>query len=113
MAAAALPVTASSAGTAQRGNAKIVQVADDYFAPAMMRVVPNRLVRWVWLMDNTNTHNVVLKTAPAGVEKRKYRSVNGSIGIRFERRLTKVGLYEFVCTFHSTVMRHKIRVRRA
>ena len=113
MAAAALPVTGSSADTAQRGTAKIVRVADDYFAPVMMRVVPNRLIRWVWSMDNTNTHNVVLKTAPPGVAKRKFRSANGSIGIIFARRLPKVGLYEFVCTFHSTVMRHKIRVRRA
>ena len=112
MAAAALPVT-GSADTAQRGTAKVVLVGDDYFAPAFMKVVPNRLIRWKWLMDNTNTHNVKLTQAPRGIDKRKYRSENGSIGINFARRLPKVGLYEFVCTFHSTVMRHKIRVRRA
>ena len=114
LAAAALPATGSSAPTADRaGSPKIIKVADDYFAPPFTRVVPNRMVKWVWSLDNTNTHNVRLKSAPAGVDKSKFRSANGSIGIRFARRLTKVGLYEFVCTFHSTVMRHKIRVRRA
>ena len=113
LAAAALPVTGSSADSAQRGTAKIVRVGDDYFTPVMMRVVPNRLIRWVWVMENTNTHNVVLKTSPRGVDKSKFRSANGSIGIRFARRMPKVGMYEFVCTFHSTVMRHQIRVRRA
>jgi plastocyanin len=114
MAAVGLPAAGSSAQTAQRaGTPKVIRVADDYFSPALTRVVPNRLVKWVWSMDNTNTHNVRLVTAPSGVDKSKFRSANGSIGIRFSRRLTKVGLYEFVCTFHSTVMRHKIRVRRA
>ena len=114
LATAALPAAGSSAETADRaGNPKVIKVADDYFAPAFTRVVPNRLVKWVWLMENTNTHNVRLQTAPPGVDKSKFRSANGSIGIRFARRLQKVGLYEFVCTFHSTVMRHKIRVRRA
>jgi plastocyanin len=114
LAAAAIPATGSVAATAERApNPKIVKVGDDYFAPAFMRVVPNRLVKWVWLMDNTNTHNVRLQKAPPGVDRRKFRSANGSIGIRFARRLPKVGLYEFVCTFHATVMRHKIRVRRA
>ena len=114
LAAAALPATGSTAAPAERAtNPKIVKVGDDYFTPAFTAVVPNRLVKWVWLLDNTNTHNVRLKTAPAGVDKSKFRSANGSIGIRFARRLPKVGLYEFVCTFHSTVMRHKIRVRRA
>ena len=114
MAAVGLPAAGSSAQTADRaGTPKVIKVADDYFTPALTAVVPNRLVKWVWQMDNTNTHNVRLVSAQAGVDKRQYRSANGSIGIRFSRRLTKVGLYEFVCTFHSTVMRHKIRVRRA
>ena len=113
MAAVLLPAAGSSADTAARPSPKVIRVADDYFTPAVTAVVPNRLVKWVWQMDNTNTHNVRLVSAPAGVDKSKFRSANGSIGIRFSRRLTKVGLYEFVCTFHSTVMRHKIRVRRA
>ena len=113
LAAAALPATGSSAATAERATSpRIVKVVDDYFTPTVMRVVPNRLVKWVWQLDNTNTHNVRLRTAPPGVDKSKFRSANGSIGIRFARRLPKVGLYEFVCTFHATVMRHTIRVRR-
>lgn len=91
---------------------KIIRVADDYFGPSRASVARNKLVRWVWNRTNTDSHNVVLTTAPRGVNKRAYRSATGSIGVRFQRRLVTPGNYLFICTIHPTVMKLNVAVRR-
>lgn len=113
---AALAILVPAAGGAQEapraGSPKIIKVADDFFSPAVTSVRPQRLIKWVWSRENVDTHNVRLRSAPPGVDKSKFRSASGSIGVRFERRLPKTGKYTFVCTFHATVMRLNITVRR-
>lgn len=109
-----LAVQAVGKGTSAkpRPKPKIIKVADDYFAPAGITVAKNKLVKWVWDPTNTDTHNVVLKSGPSKVKKSDFKSADGSIGIRFERRLEVPGTYQFLCTFHPTVMKLKITVKR-
>ena len=110
--AAVIPASGGAQEAPRADSPKIIKVADDFFSPAVTTVRPKRLIKWVWSRANVDTHNVRLRSAPQGVDKAKFRSASGSIGVRFERRLPKPGKYTFVCTFHTTVMRLNITVRR-
>ena len=91
---------------------KIIKVVDDYFTPATLTVNKGKTIKWVWDSMNTNTHNVMLTKAPKKVKKGQFKSADGSIGIRFERKLTVPGSYTFICTIHPTVMRTTITVKK-
>jgi plastocyanin len=90
-----------------------VKVADDYFAPTTVKIKKGRSVKWVWDQFNYESHNVRLtKTHPKRVKRGKFRSVTGTIGIRFQRKFTVPGRYLFICTIHPTVMRMTVRVHK-
>ena len=115
--ALALPASGVAAKT------KRVKVGDDYFAPTKVTVKKNAKVKFKWLDDNINPHNVTLKKGPKGVKKKKKacthgkitkcnRSASGAIGIKFTPKFNKRGKYNFLCTIHPTTMKMKVIVKR-
>ena len=117
----ALPLTGALAATpllaspAQAGNPtahaaarRTIHVIDDSFAPFKIRVHRGTTIVWSWSDQNVNTHDVKLVKAPRGV--RHFRSGPASQSYTFRRKLTRKGVYRFVCTFHVG-MRGEIIVR--
>ena len=102
---------AASVATARAAHApKSVQVADFFLAPGSLTVKKGSHVQWKWSADNTDTHDVKLKKAPAGVKK--WKSAIAATDYTFKRRLTKPGKYVVICTLHPDTMEQKITVRR-
>jgi len=91
---------------------KTIDVADDFFAPAKTSVKKCTKVKWKWLPENINPHNVTLTSGPKKVKKKDFKSATGSIGVKFNRTLEKTGKYKFVCTIHRTVMAQTITVKK-
>jgi plastocyanin len=114
-AALALPIGGSAAGgepvaeTAKK-TAK-VKVGDDFFSPTTLKVKKGTKVKWKWLPENGNPHNVTLTKGPKGVKKKDLTSKTGSIGVKFNRKLKKKGTYKFICTIHATVMKQTVKVK--
>jgi plastocyanin len=113
VAAAAVAVPAIGGATEDRRATPVVTVADDYFAPVDVSVKKNSKVKWVWDGDNLDTHDVVLTSKhPDGVKAKDFRSSSGAIGITFAPKFKVPGQYEFVCTYHKTVMRMNVKVKK-
>jgi plastocyanin len=100
--AAAFPAAAFGAST------KKVQVGDDYYGPAKLTVKRGTTVKWTWVGDNTNSHDVKLGKGPKGVKK--FKSASAASDYSFSKKFTKKGTYKIVCTLHHT-MRMTITVR--
>lgn len=112
VAALAVAVAPATGTPAAKPKPRIVTVSDDLFTPGTLTVAKNKLVKWNWDPANTDTHDVTLKSGPKGVNKKDFKSADGSIGIRFERRLAVPGTYKFICTLHPTVMKLTITVNK-
>lgn len=108
--AAALVAAAGLAGatTASGSSVKRVKVGDDYFGPTHLTVKHGTKIRWVWLSDNGDSHDVKLVKAPRGVKK--FHSASAATDYTFTRRLKKKGTYKLVCTLHQG-MKMTIKVR--
>lgn len=104
--------TNHAAGAHARAKTERVKVADDYYAPDDLKIKPKTKVKWKWDPLNLNTHNVVLKKAPKKVEKKDFKSASGSIGISFKKKFKTPGTYDFVCSFHKTVMKMTVKVKK-
>ena len=113
LAVAAL-VPAGAAVSAAAGGARPVKVsvADDYYGPAQLTIKKGKSVKWVWSAYNTDNHNVSLNQGPAGVKRGQFKSPSGTIGLHFEKKFTVPGKYKFVCTFHRTVMKMTVVVKK-
>jgi plastocyanin len=103
LAAAAVP--ALGAATPKR----TIEVVDDSYTPTKATVRKDTLVTFKWSSTNFDTHDVKLVSAPPGVKK--FTSPAGATGIAFRKRLTKPGLYRFVCTYHVGLMTLSLRVK--
>lgn len=91
-------------GPAARSAAtRRVIVADDRFRPRRLTVHRGTTIRWAWSRRNFNRHDVLLRRAPRGVTP--FRSPSARRSFAFRRKLTRVGAYRFVCTFHIMGMR--------
>jgi plastocyanin len=116
LAALALPIGGSAAGgepVAETAKKKVkVKVGDDFFSPTNLKVKKGTKVKWKWLPENGNPHNVTLTKGPKGVKKKDLTSATGTIGIKFNRKLKKKGTYKFICTIHATVMKQTVKVKR-
>lgn len=113
--AAAPGPTADVAGKSKCSKSKKtkkITVADDFFAPTKTSVKKCTKVKWKWLPENINPHNVTLTSGPKKVKKKDFKSATGSIGIKFNRKLEKTGKYKFVCTIHRTTMTQTITVKK-
>jgi plastocyanin len=108
LAGAALVAVPADAGTP---TTRTVAVEDNFFAPANLTVRAGTTIRWRWPEGGGDVHDVKLTSAPRGV--RRFQSDPASSSFTFRRRLTKVGRYRFVCTFHiEDGMVMTVRVRR-
>jgi plastocyanin len=107
-AAALAAATCAFPAVALGSSVKRVQVGDDYYGPTKLTVKPGTTVKWVWLADNGNTHDVKVGRAPAGVKR--FHSAKAATDYTFSRKLTKRGTYKIVCTLHQD-MTMTIRVR--
>jgi plastocyanin len=104
LAAAACAVPAAALGAA----AKRIQVGDNYYGPTKVTVERGTTVKWVWVADNTSSHDVKLAKGPKGVKH--FHSAKAATDYTFSRKLTRPGTYSIVCTLHRH-MTMTIRVR--
>jgi plastocyanin len=110
--AVAVPLTAASSDK-QSSKTTQITVADDYFAPTDLKIKKNDKVKWVWSDENLDTHDVVLTSEhPNKVKKKDFKSSSGAIGITFKRKFTVPGKYGFICTYHKSVMRFELNVKK-
>jgi len=108
--AVAVPLTSAAPDKGKTAN---VTVGDDYFAPTDVTVKKGDKVKWVWSDENTDTHNVVLTSKhPKGVKASDFRSSSGAVGLTFKRKFDKAGKYGFVCTYHKSVMKVNLTVKK-
>lgn len=108
--AVAVPLTSAAS---EQSKTSTITVGDDYFAPTDVTVKKGSKVKWVWSDENTDTHNVVLTSKhPKGVKASDFRSSSGAIGITFKRKFDKTGKYGFVCTYHKSVMKVDLTVKK-
>ena len=110
--AVAVPAAGGSSDPA-RAKKTTVKVGDDYFAPTKVEIKAGNEVRFRWLYSNLNTHNVKLTSDhPKRVKPKDFKSASGSIGIKFSPKFKVPGNYGFLCTFHRTMMKMDVMVRR-
>ena len=109
-AAAFAAAPASLAGATTKGKTRKVSVNDNYYGPSKLTVHVGDTVDWVWSEDETDVHDVDVKSAPKGA--RKFQSDPLSAGESFKRKLTTPGTYRIICTFHEEEMRMTIVVKK-
>jgi plastocyanin len=110
--ALAVAVPGASGGT-QSAKSKKVTVGDDFFAPASVNVKEGGKVQWVWANDNFDTHNVTLTSKhPKGVKASDYRSGDAAVQYKYTAKFKVPGKYQFVCTYHKTVMKTTVTVKK-
>jgi plastocyanin len=100
-----------SAAPAQAARKKTINIGDNYFAPASVKVEPRTVVTWKWPSFDMagDVHDVKLKSGPRHVKK--FHSQPAASDYSFKRKLTVVGKYTVICTLHEN-MKMTIRVRR-
>jgi plastocyanin len=108
-AVAAAPALAVAA-TSSSGKTRTVSVNDNYYGPSKLVVHVGDSVNWRWSEQETDVHDVALKTAPKGV--RKFASDPLAAGESFKRKLTRAGTYKIICTFHEEEMKMTITVKK-
>lgn len=114
VAATALAVAVPGANShPSAAKAKKVQVADDFFSPTSLNVKKGDKVQWVWANDNFDTHNVTLTSKhPKGVKASDYRSGDAAVQYTYTTKFNVPGKYEFICTYHKTVMKTTVTVKK-
>lgn len=95
-----------------RGKRPTVDVGDDFYSPTILKVKSGTKVKFKWLPENTDSHNVILKKGPKGVSKKPFESPTGSIGVKYAPTFKKPGTYDLLCTIHPDVMKMKVTVKR-
>lgn len=95
---------------APRHKTRTVTVNDNWYGPSKLTIHAGDKVRWRWSADTTDVHDVAVRKAPRGAAR--FHSDPLAAGDTFTRRLTKVGSYRIVCTFHEG-MTMTITVRKA
>jgi plastocyanin len=109
LALAAVVLALALAVSASAGATRTVKVGDDYYGPAKTTVNRGTTIRWTWLSDNADSHDVKLSSAPKGVKK--FHSASAATDYTFRRTLKVAGTYKFVCTLHQD-MTMRVVVRR-
>jgi plastocyanin len=110
VAAFAAAPTALALGASSSSKTRKVSVNDNYYGPSKLTVHVGDTVDWHWSEDETDVHDVALKTAPKGVKK--FASDPLAAGDDFKRKLTKPGTYKIICTFHEEEMKMTITVKK-
>jgi plastocyanin len=105
----ALAAAGASAAVSARSKTRVVKVGDDYFSAAKLTVKAGTRIRWSWLADNADSHDVRLKSGPRGV--RKFHSELAASDFSYSQTLKKPGTYRIYCSIHA-LMRETIVVKR-
>ena len=104
---------AASGGQAAKPKTTKITVADDFFSPSEAKVKAGDKVQWLWASDNSDTHNVALtSTHPKGVKASDYRSGDAAVQYKYTAKFTVPGKYGFICTYHKTVMKTTLTVKK-
>ena len=97
-----------SANAAAKPVRKTVKVGDNFYSPRKLTVPRNSTIKWAWLSDNSETHDVYLSKGPGGVKR--FHSEPAATDYSYAKKLTRKGTYSVICTFHEN-MKQKITVR--
>lgn len=95
-----------------------VKVGDDFFSPVDLKVKKGTTVKWKWLPENGNPHNVTFRKGPKSLkkkEKKKLRKLDlctGALCDPVKATLKRKGKYKFICTIHPTTMVQTIKVSK-
>src|SRR5687768_7987579 len=65
----AVPATAGIAPLERDPVTERVKVGDNYFADDSVKIRKDDRIKWKWLEDNIETHNVTLQKGPPGVKE--------------------------------------------
>jgi plastocyanin len=109
-AAALAAAPALAAAAAPKGKTRTVSVNDNYYGPSKLTVHVGDTVKWHWSEDETDVHDVAVKSGPKGI--RKFASDPLAAGDDFKRKLTRPGTYKLICTYHEEEMFMTITVKR-
>ena len=109
-AAFAAAPTALALGASATGKTRKVSVNDNDYGPSTLTVHVGDTVDWHWAPDETDVHDVALKTGPKGAKK--FGSDPLAAGEDFKRKLTVPGTYKIICTFHEEEMKMTVTVKK-
>jgi plastocyanin len=110
-ATALVVVGATSAAAPAKRATKKVDLQQDYFDPANLRIHKRDKVTWKFIAGSGGVHDVYVTDAPRGVKKSDFRSKDLFQDDTFTRRFKVRGQYHFICTFHPA-MEMDVKVRR-
>ena len=111
--ASAAVVPAATAGQDAERATPVVSVEDDFFAPVSVKIKQGQKVKWVWSDLNLDTHNVALTgEKPKKVKKSDFKSGSAAISFSYAPKFKVPGKYGFVCTYHRSVMRMTVNVKK-
>ncbi len=102
---AALVVALLAVGTTVAyAGTKTIKIGDNWFVSptknnTTVKISEGSRIKWKW--SGFDEHNVRLKSAPSGVKKSKFKISERSTGTRTTSKLTKPGLYKFICSIHD------------
>ncbi len=88
---------------------KKVTVGDDYYGPTTLIVKKNTAIKWSWVTENTNSHDVKLSSGPKGVST--FHSPSAASDFSYTKKLTVPGTYKIICTLHQD-MKMTIQVKK-
>jgi plastocyanin len=109
-AAFAAAPTALALGATSKGKTRKVSVNDNYYGPSKLTVHVGDTVDWHWSEEETDVHDVALKSKPKGAKT--FASDPLAAGEDFKRKLTVPGTYKIICTFHEEEMKMTITVKK-
>jgi plastocyanin len=90
------------AAAASASASKKIEVGDDYYGPTKATVKAGTTIKWAWLADNANSHDVKLSKGPSGAKK--FHSASAATDYSYSQKLTKPGTYKIVCTLHQDMV---------
>jgi plastocyanin len=105
----ALTLALAGVSAATGSKTRTVKVGDDYYSPAKLTVKKGTKIRWSWIFDNADSHDVRLKSGPKGVKK--FHSQLAASDYSFSKKLTVPGTYRIYCSLHRS-MKETIVVKR-
>jgi len=103
------PAGHAAGATASAASTRTVSLHDDYYSPSALTVKAGTTIRWNWGSGLTDTHDVMLASAPRGVKR--FMSDYAAGGYSFKHMLKVPGKYKFVCDLHQG-MTLKVTVKR-
>lgn len=110
MAAALAVPSASSAVPDRPGRAEVVKVVDFELKPERLNLERGKAIDFRWSPRNSNPHQIVLRRAPAGVDRSEFVSETGEQKVEFGPRLPNAGRYRFICNIHPISMELNVNV---